>query len=75
MQIESEPRLYTIRNPDRVLVDGSVGRPVLPDISSDSSSFHNRFQVATLNEHAQMPSAVKLQVTVDVSEGDLPEVR
>jgi hypothetical protein len=35
---------------------------------TDSSSLNNFLQVATLNEHAQMARAVKLQVTVDVKE-------
>jgi hypothetical protein len=57
--VAAEPLLYTMRNPDRVTVDGGVGRPVLfaPHIDDDSSSLNNFLQVATLNEHVQMASS------------------
>ena len=76
LEAAPEPRLNRIGNPDWVVVDCGVGRPVpVNSLVRCDSSFSNRLQMVPTNEHAQMANAVKLQVTVEVNEGALPEAR
>ena len=76
LEAAPEPRLNRIGNPDWVVVDCGVGRPVpVNSLVRCDSSFSNRLHMAPTNEHAQMANAVKLQVTVEVNEGALPEAR
>jgi hypothetical protein len=67
LEVVSEPRLYTICKPDGFSFEERGGRPIRGALEVLSTFL----QVFTTNEHAQIAITVKLQVAVDVSEGEL----
>jgi hypothetical protein len=68
LQVIGEPRLYTIRKPDRVTLPEGAGRRPVGALEDARASF---LQVFPTNKLAQILSSVKLQVQVDVSEREL----
>ena len=66
LEVIAEPRLNTICKPDGFSFDEFARRPG----GGADKPFSNFLQVFTTNEHAQKAISVKLQVAVDVSEGE-----
>ena len=67
LEVVLEPHLYTMRKPDGFAFEQLGGRG--PGAALELSSRSR--QVATTHEHAAMASSVKVQVAVEVSEGEL----